>query len=117
MPARGAGDSVCRDVLLSPAPRAGSQPFFTKLYIALTESLRPPRTNWRITVGMQKPAWRDTLSAKQLEEIKMKKKILVFAGIAALVIGATVFALAQHPEMGEKMRGGGPGDMVEHMSR
>jgi protein CpxP len=47
----------------------------------------------------------------------MKKKILVFAGIAALVIGATVFALAQHPGMGEKMRGGGPGDMVEHMSR
>jgi protein CpxP len=66
---------------------------------------------------MQKPAWRDRLSAKQLEEIEMKKKILVFAGIAALVIGATVFALAQHPGMGEKMRGHGPGDMVEHMSR
>ncbi len=66
---------------------------------------------------MQKPAWRDKLSAKQLEEIKMKKKILVFAGIAALVIGATVFALAQHPGMGEKMSGHGPGDMVEHMSR
>ncbi len=47
----------------------------------------------------------------------MKKKILVFAGIAALVIGATVFALAQHPGMGEKMRGHEPGDMVEHMSR
>ncbi len=47
----------------------------------------------------------------------MKRKILVFAGIAALLIGATVFALAQHPGMGEKMRGGGPGDMVEHMSR
>ena len=47
----------------------------------------------------------------------MKKKILVFAGIAALVIGATVFALAQHPGMGEKMRGLGPGDMVEHISR
>jgi protein CpxP len=47
----------------------------------------------------------------------MKKKILVFAGIAALVISATVFALAQHPGMGEKMRGHGPGDMVEHMSR
>jgi len=59
----------------------------------------------------------DRLSAKQLEEIKMKKKILVFAGIAALVIGATVFALAQHPGMGEKMRGHGPGDMVEHISR
>jgi hypothetical protein len=26
---------------------------FTKLYIALTESLRPPRANWRISVGMQ----------------------------------------------------------------
>ena len=47
----------------------------------------------------------------------MKKKILVFAGIAALLIGATVFALAQHPEMREKMRGHGPGDMVEHISR
>ncbi len=47
----------------------------------------------------------------------MKKKILVLAGIAALLIGATVFALAQHPGMGEKMRGQGPGDMVEHMSR
>jgi len=66
---------------------------------------------------MQRPAGRDRLSAKQLEEIKMKKKILVFAGIAALVIGATVFALAQHPGMGEKMRGHGPGDMVEHISR
>jgi protein CpxP len=90
---------------------------FTKLYIALTESLRLALRNWRITVGMQKPAWRDRLSAKQLEEIEMKKKILVFAGIAALVIGATVFALAQHPGMGEKMRGQGPGDMIEHMSR
>ncbi|MBA2706081.1 MAG: Spy/CpxP family protein refolding chaperone [Blastocatellia bacterium] len=47
----------------------------------------------------------------------MKKKILVLAGIAALVIGATVFALAQHPGMGEKMRGHGPGDMIEHISR
>lgn len=47
----------------------------------------------------------------------MKKKILVFAGIAALLIGATVFALAQHPGMREKMRGHGPGDMVEHISR
>jgi Spy/CpxP family protein refolding chaperone len=66
---------------------------------------------------MQKPAWRDKLSASQLKEIEMKKKILVFAGIAALLIGATVFALAQHPEMREKMRGHGPGDMVEHISR
>ena len=49
----------------------------------------------------------------------MKKKILVLAGIAALLIGATVFALAQHPGMGEKMRGPGPGpgEMVEHISR
>jgi protein CpxP len=64
---------------------------------------------------MQRPARRNTLSAKPLEEIEMKKKILVLAGIAALLIGATVFALAQH--QGEKMRGHGPGDMVEHMSR
>jgi periplasmic protein CpxP/Spy len=48
----------------------------------------------------------------------MKNRILVIAGIAALVIGATIFALAQgHPGMGEQMRGGGPQDMVEHMSR
>ena len=47
----------------------------------------------------------------------MKKKILGLAGIAALLIGATVFALAQHPGMGEKMRGHGHGDMVEHISR
>ena len=46
----------------------------------------------------------------------MKKKILVLAGIAALLIGATVFALAQHPGMKERMHGG-PGDMVEHISR
>ncbi|HBB89650.1 MAG TPA: hypothetical protein DC047_18750 [Blastocatellia bacterium] len=64
---------------------------------------------------MQRPARRNTLSATLLEEIEMKKKILVLAGIAALLIGATVFALAQH--QGEKMRGPGPGDMVEHMSR
>jgi protein CpxP len=66
---------------------------------------------------MQRPAWRDRLSAKPLEEIEMKKKILVLAGIAALLIGATVFALAQHPGMREKMRGHGPGDMIEHISR
>jgi periplasmic protein CpxP/Spy len=65
---------------------------------------------------MQRPAGRDRLSAKPLKEIEMKKKILVLAGIAALLIGATVFALAQHPGMREKMRGG-PGDMVEHISR
>jgi len=46
----------------------------------------------------------------------MKKKILVLAGIAALLIGATVFALAQHPGMKERMPGT-PGDMVEHISR
>jgi len=47
----------------------------------------------------------------------MKKRILAIAGIAVLVIGATVLALAQgHPGMGEK-RHGGPGDMIEHMSR
>jgi Spy/CpxP family protein refolding chaperone len=47
----------------------------------------------------------------------MRNKILAIAGIAALVIGATIFALAQgHPGMGEKMRGG-PGDMIEHISR
>jgi len=48
----------------------------------------------------------------------MRNRILVIAGIAALVIGATIFALAQgHPGMGERMHGGGPQDMVEHMSR
>ena len=48
----------------------------------------------------------------------MRNRILVIAGIAALVIGATIFALAQgHPGMGERMRGGGPQDMVEHISR
>jgi protein CpxP len=65
---------------------------------------------------MQRTAGRDRLSAKPLKEIEMKKKTLVLAGIAALLIGATVFALAQHPGMREKMRGG-PGDMVEHISR
>ena len=48
----------------------------------------------------------------------MKKKIIVIAGIAALVVAATVFALAQeHKGMGEHMRGGPPPDMVEHLSR
>jgi protein CpxP len=47
----------------------------------------------------------------------MKKRILAIAGIAVLVIGATVIALAQgHPGMLER-HGGGPGDMIEHMSR
>lgn len=48
----------------------------------------------------------------------MRNRILVIAGIAALVIGATIFALAQgHPGMGGQMHGGGPQDMVEHISR
>ena len=49
----------------------------------------------------------------------MKKRILVIASIAVLVVAATVFALAQgHPGgPGEHMRGGGPQDMVEHISR
>jgi protein CpxP len=47
----------------------------------------------------------------------MKKRILVIASIAVLVVAATIFALAQgHPGQGEKMRGG-PGDMLEHISR
>jgi Spy/CpxP family protein refolding chaperone len=45
----------------------------------------------------------------------MKNRILVLAGVAALIVAATVFALAQgipgHPH------GDGPGDMIEHMSR
>jgi protein CpxP len=48
----------------------------------------------------------------------MKNRILVIAGIAALIIGATVFAVAHgYQEKGERMRGGGPQDMVEHISR
>jgi protein CpxP len=48
----------------------------------------------------------------------MTKRILVIASLAVLVVAATVLALAQgHPGMGEKMRGGGPGDMIEHISR
>ena len=50
----------------------------------------------------------------------MKKRILVVASIAVLVVAATVFALAQgHPGgQGEKMRGpGGPEEMIEHISR
>ncbi len=48
----------------------------------------------------------------------MRNRILVIAGIAALIIGATVFALAHgQQEKGERMRGGGPQDMVEHISR
>ena len=48
----------------------------------------------------------------------MRNRILIIAGIAALVIGATVFALGQgHPGQGERMRGGGPEEMIEHLSR
>jgi len=48
----------------------------------------------------------------------MRNRILVIAGIAVLVIGATIFALAQgHPDKGERMRGGGPQEMIEHISR
>jgi protein CpxP len=50
----------------------------------------------------------------------MKKRILVIASVAVLVVAATVFALAQgHPGgQGEKMRGpGGPEQMIEHLSR
>lgn len=47
----------------------------------------------------------------------MKKKILVIASIAVLVVAATIIALAQgHMAQGEKMRGG-PEAMLEHMSR
>ncbi|HEV7682089.1 MAG TPA: Spy/CpxP family protein refolding chaperone [Pyrinomonadaceae bacterium] len=47
----------------------------------------------------------------------MKKKILVIASIAVLVVAAAVFVLAQgHMGGGDKMRGG-PGDMIEHISR
>ena len=47
----------------------------------------------------------------------MRNRILVFAGIAALVIGATAFALGHGFQ--EKGRGEGRprGDMVEHMAR
>src|SRR2546430_2061959 len=48
----------------------------------------------------------------------MRNRILVIAGIAALIIGATVFGLAQsQKDGGERMRGGGPQDMIEHLSR
>ncbi len=52
----------------------------------------------------------------------MKKRILVIASIAVLVIGATIFAVAQGPEGMRKMHGyprgpHGHGDMLEHMSR
>jgi Spy/CpxP family protein refolding chaperone len=47
----------------------------------------------------------------------MKKRILVIASIAVLVVAATVFALAQgHRGMGPGMRGG-PEEMIEHISQ
>jgi periplasmic protein CpxP/Spy len=45
----------------------------------------------------------------------MKNRILVLAGVAALIIGATVFAVGQGGPGGP--HGGEPGDMMEHMSR
>jgi protein CpxP len=48
----------------------------------------------------------------------MKKRILMIASIAVLVVAATVLALAQgHAGQGEKMRRGGPSDMIDHISR
>jgi protein CpxP len=48
----------------------------------------------------------------------MKNRILIIASIAALVIGATVFAVAHGlQEKHERGRGEGHGDMVEHISR
>ncbi|HEY2976138.1 MAG TPA: Spy/CpxP family protein refolding chaperone [Pyrinomonadaceae bacterium] len=47
----------------------------------------------------------------------MRNRILVIAGIAALIIGTTIFALAHgYQEKGQRMHGG-PQDMVEHISR
>jgi protein CpxP len=45
----------------------------------------------------------------------MKKRILVIASIAVLVVAATVLGLAQG-HMGQGMRGG-PEDMIEHISQ
>ena len=45
----------------------------------------------------------------------MKNRILALGGVAALVIAATVFAVAQGP--GFPHGGGGHGDMIEHLSR
>ena len=48
----------------------------------------------------------------------MRNRILIIAGIAALVIGATVLAVG-HGFQGPRGHGGGPGhgDMLEHMAR
>ena len=45
----------------------------------------------------------------------MKNRILVLAGVAALMVAGTVFAVAQGGHGGP--HGGGPGDMMEHMAR
>jgi Spy/CpxP family protein refolding chaperone len=48
----------------------------------------------------------------------MRNRIVVIAGLAVLIVAATVFALAQeHRGPGEKMRVGMPGDMIEHIAR
>jgi protein CpxP len=48
----------------------------------------------------------------------MKKRLLVIASIAVLIVAATVFALAQgHMGQDEKMRGPGGPDMIEHISK
>ena len=48
----------------------------------------------------------------------MKKRILVIASIAVLVVAATVFALAQgHRGMGQGGMRGGPEEMIEHISQ
>jgi protein CpxP len=48
----------------------------------------------------------------------MKKRILVIASVAALVIGATVLAIGHgFQERREHGRGPGHGDMLEHMAR
>ncbi len=48
----------------------------------------------------------------------MRNRILLIAGIGVLIVAATIFALAQgHPGSGERMHGGMPQDMVEHISR
>ncbi|HKP46036.1 MAG TPA: Spy/CpxP family protein refolding chaperone [Pyrinomonadaceae bacterium] len=47
----------------------------------------------------------------------MRNKILLFAGLAVLIVGAAIFALAQeHGDMRMK-HGGPPPDMIEHISR
>jgi protein CpxP len=47
----------------------------------------------------------------------MRNRILVIAGIAALIIGTTIFVLAHgYQEKGQRMHGS-PQDMVEHISR